>query len=237
MLNPLRLCHAGLARLLRVDPDLGPARLSEAGRYYPAAASLLAFGWFEFVEQARPVAIFVLVHAAVHTGAALVFGRRWFDYGEGFEVYSTLLGALAPFGRRRDGTLVLRNPLHGLETVRPVSGLTAVVVVLIGITAYDGVSRTVWWQTTVPSAGTLNATLGLLIALALVSAIYMLGTWGLIAREAFAHTLVPIAAGWHRRAGRLMPIPGPVCRSRSMPRCWRALGPAVGCGPPARRCR
>ena len=35
--------------------------------------------------------------------------------GDGFEVYSTLVGRLSPFGRRTDGRLVVRNPLENLD--------------------------------------------------------------------------------------------------------------------------
>lgn len=210
VLNPLRLLHAALSALLRVDRERGVAPLPEWARYWPAAASLAAFGWFELVYPGRAepasVAWFITVYAVVHTGAAVLFGRRWFERGDGFEVYSTLLGSLSPLGRRStDRALVLRNPLHGLEAVQSGPGLVGVVVVLIGTTAYDGVSRTSWWQRNVP-AGVLNATLGLSCATLLIALVFLIGTWSLVAPPEgngpaprpgdFAHTLVPIAAGY-----------------------------------------
>jgi hypothetical protein len=101
---------------------------------------------------------------------------------------------------------VLRNPLHGMETVPGRPGLVGVVVVLVGTTAFDGLSRTSWWLANVP-AGPVNATLGLACAILLIGLVFLLGTWSLTTADtpagemapqpaAFAHTLVPIAAGY-----------------------------------------
>lgn len=200
VLNPLRLLQSGLAWLLRVDRRQGRWVLPPQVGYWPAAVSLGVFAWFELAYPAgsepRAVAVLILTYAIVHTGAGVCFGSRWFDRGDGFEVYSTLLGALAPIGRRADGRLALRNPLNGLEAIRPSPGLAGVVVVLVGSTAYDGLSRTLWWQTTVPTAGTVNRTLGLLMVIAAIAVIYLVGTWSFVAADAFAHTIVPIAAGY-----------------------------------------
>lgn len=205
VLNPLRLVHAGLAAVLRLDPDRGAVTLPRAVGYWPAVAALVGFAWFELVypQGSVPahVAWFVLVYGAVHTLAALVFGRRWFDRGDGFEAYSALLGSLAPLGRRADGRLVLRNPLDGLDAIRPAPGLVGVIVVLVGSTAYDGLSGTLWWETTVPT-GTGIETLALVGAILVIAAIYVLGTASLVGPEAragpasFAHAIVPIAAGY-----------------------------------------
>ncbi len=224
VLNPLRLVHDGLAGVLHVDPERGLRPLPERVGYWPAAVSLAGYGWFELVypDRAEPAATatFITTYAVVHTAAAVVFGRRWFDRADGFEVYSTLLGALSPLGRRStDRALVLRNPLHGMETITGGPGLVGVVVALVGTTAYDGLSRTLWWQSTVPP-GIAIATVGLACSTLLIGVVFLLGTWSLTTRRtgipnsaglpdvglfdtdarprpgAFAHTLVPIAAGY-----------------------------------------
>lgn len=207
ILNPLRMVHAALARLLRLDPQRGLYALPERLGYWPAAASLAAFTYLELVvpERSQPdvVARFILFYAVVHTTAALVFGQRWFSRGDGFEVYSTLLGSLAPLGRRRDGRIVLRSPVDGLETIQPAPGLVAVVVTLVGSTAYDGLSRTSFWQSAIP-AGLTAGTVGLACSILLIATVYLLGTWRVVVpgqRDAptpttFAHTIVPIAAGY-----------------------------------------
>lgn len=195
--NPLRLQHDVVTRLGRIDPERGLARLPDGVGYWPAGLSLLAFGAMELVVPGRAepplVAAFVTVYAAGHLGCAVVFGRRWFDRGDGFEVYSALLGSLAPIGRRADGRPGLRNPIDGLDVLRPGPGLVGLVVVLVGTTAYDGLSGTSWWVDTVP-LDALSAALGLLGATLAVGVIYLLGSWS-TSPQAFATTLAPIAAG------------------------------------------
>ena len=216
VLNPLRLGHTALAAILRVDPEHGVLTLPERVGYWPAAASLAIYGWFELVyprhAEPIPAAIFIALYAAVHAGAAVIFGQRWFERCDGFEVYSTLLGTLAPLGRRRrDQALVLRNPLHGMEAMPGGPGLVGVVVALVGTTVYDGMSSTVWWWRTVPP-GRLASSTGLVCSILLIAVVFLLGTWSLTtARDcasgpgassagprpgAFAHILVPVAAGY-----------------------------------------
>jgi hypothetical protein len=207
VLNPLRLLQAGIAGLLRISPEVGVVGLPGWVGYWPAAVSLAVFAWFELVFPARAeplsVAVFLLVYGGLQLVAGVLFGRRWFDRGDGFEVYSTLIGALAPFGRRADGRLVLRNPLDGLAAVPLGPGLVGVVVALLGSTAYDGLSRTQWWNTLVPP-GTVTATTGLVVAFVLVGVVFGLGTFTVASTGArtgtgpvaFAPTLAPIAAGY-----------------------------------------
>lgn len=67
-------------------------------------------------------------------------GEGWFARGDGFEVWSTLLGRTSPFGRRDDGRLAVRSPLDGVDAVVPERGLVAVATVLfLGATALGGV--------------------------------------------------------------------------------------------------
>lgn len=75
--------------------------------YWPAAGGLAAFVWLELVYQdaAKPVTvlIFLLLYGLVQLIGASYFGMRWYERCDGFEVYSTLVGRLCPFGRRDDG--------------------------------------------------------------------------------------------------------------------------------------
>jgi hypothetical protein len=205
--NPLRLLHRGLRRLAPSPP--GAARLPALG-LWPAAAFLVVFLWLELVYPGRAepatVAVFLVGYAVVQLALALRFGAEWFAHGDGFEVYSTLIGRLAPWGRRADGRLVLRNPLANATAVPAVPGLAAVVVVLLGSTAFDGLSRTVFWQTGPGAANdTLSGTLGLAVMIALVAALYLLGARlsGRLAGQAervqprrYAATVIPIALGY-----------------------------------------
>ncbi len=205
-LNPLRLLHRLLSRL--TGPPSGGALPSRLG-YWPAAVVLLVFVWLELVHPDRStpvlVGIFLVNYAVVQLMAALWFGEQWFARGDGFEVYSTLLGRLAPLGRAASGHLVLRNPLRGAATLPEEPGLVAVVVVLVGSTAFDGLSRTTFWLDWPGASNTvLSGTLGLLGMIGLVALLYLLATemparmlgergrWS----RAFAHSLLPVAVGY-----------------------------------------
>jgi hypothetical protein len=205
--NPLRLLHRGLRVLLPTAPGAG--RLPALG-LWPATVALLVFLWLELVhpDRAEPatVAVFLIGYAVVQLALALWFGEEWFAHGDGFEVYSTVIARLSPWARRDDGRLVLRNPLVNATVAPADRGVTAVVVVLLGSTAFDGLSRTVFWQTGPGAADDiLSGTLGLLVMVALVAVLYVLGTRlsGRLAGQPegvqprrYAGTVVPIALGY-----------------------------------------
>ena len=101
---------------------------------------------------------------------------------------------------------MLRNPLANATIAPSVPGLTAVVVVLLGSTAFDGLSRTVFWQTGPGAANdSLSGTLGLVVMIALVLGLYVLGARlsGRLAGQPegvqprrYAGTVVAIALGY-----------------------------------------
>jgi hypothetical protein len=199
VLNPLRALHAALAGVPR-KPVTGSRALPEGVGYWPAAVGLTAFVWLELVpaDRAEPVVVgwFLLGYAVLVTAGALVFGEQWFERGDPFEVYSTLIAGLAPLGRAADGTVVLRNPLRGLAAITPAAGLVAVLAVWWGSTVFDGVSGTTTWINWSSSAhgGPALATAVLLALCGLVGASYRLAT-GSMARP-LVTTLVPIAVGY-----------------------------------------
>ncbi|MER7762849.1 hypothetical protein [Streptomyces sp. NPDC097619] len=184
-----------------------PARIG----LWPAAVGLLAFTWLELVAPEPAARTTLLCALAVHLLGQLAlaarYGEAWFAHGDPFEAYSTLLARLAPLGRRADGRLVLRNPLHGLDATPEQPGLVATLCVLLGSTAYDGISDHPDWIDTLqtsPLGRTATATLGLLAITLLVGALYGLCAGatrllsGATARPAtaFAHSLLPIALGY-----------------------------------------
>jgi hypothetical protein len=218
LLNPLRTISAGLARLAG-DPDQERTRpMPPWLDYWPAAVALVAFTWLELVypyrDQPYTLLVFFVVYAWVQLAAAFRYGQDWYARGDGFEVYSTLIALLCPFGRRADGRLALRNPLAGLATLRPAPGLVAVVCALLGSTAFDGLSRTRWWTDltldTDTSVNILLGTAGLLACIAVVAGTYTAATHAgeryRRARPArdpndrldrqFVHSLVPILVGY-----------------------------------------
>ena len=207
--NPLRTLHAGLARL--TGPAPAEDRLPALG-YWPAAVALLCFVWLELVlpgrAEPRTVGVFLVLYGVVQLVAALWFGAGWFARGDGFEVYSSLLGRLSPFGRRQDGRLVVRSPLDGVDGLPLQWGLVAVVMVLVGSTGFDGLSRTQFWQAGPGKNAYLSAvpgTLGLLAMIGLATVLFVGATvlGGVLTGGPrwqqpvlYAHSLVPIAAGY-----------------------------------------
>ena len=215
LVNPLRTLHRLIAEILRTPATQGlrplPARLG----WWPAAVGLLAFTWLELAAPDRATLPVLRTWFGLYIGvtmfAAALYGSGWFDRGDAFEAYSTLIGRLAPFGRREDGRLVARSPLQSLDTVRPEPGLVAVVVVLIGSTAFDGLSNSPAWIRAVQGNvdATLAATVGLLCTIGIFGLAYYVATSlaGILAgplvpvsRRAlpglFAHSLIPIAVGY-----------------------------------------
>jgi hypothetical protein len=218
LLNPLRTVSAVLARLSG-DPQEGAVRPLPPGLgYWPAAAGLFAFTWLELAygEADLPIAVlvFMVVYGLAQLGAATRYGRAWFERGDAFEAYSTVIGHLSPVARDADGRLVLCSPLAHLATLPRAPGMVAFVSVMLGSTGFDGVTRMSWWGdltagwdlwmvVAVSTAG-LAASAGvvaLTFTLAVETSKHLLGDRlpavadGGLAR-AFAHSLVPIAVGY-----------------------------------------
>lgn len=144
-----------------------------------------------------------------------VFGSRWFDNADPFEVYFSLVSRLSPWGRlsrAHDGAagrLVIRNPLDNLDgtVVRP--GLVVVLAVLLGSTAFDSFSVSNYWLATTAQSGGLNPQLRDTLVLGgfvlFVGATFSVGAVtapGLTRKQRvampgiLAHCLVPIVVGY-----------------------------------------
>ncbi len=211
--NPLRTIHRLISAASGSDPRIGLRDVPAYVGYWPGVAGLAAFAWLELVmpdrADPRTLGVIIVGYAALHLVAASVYGADWFERGDAFEVYSTLIGRLSPIGRRPDGVLVVRNPLDGLTGLVSEPGLVAFVVVLLGSTAFDGVTRSRWWksfagaQTGWPAVPKYTG--GLVACCAVVGVTYVVAT-RLAGREAgadpgplpdaFVHSVVPIAVGY-----------------------------------------
>ncbi len=206
-ISPLRTIAAGISSVMRGDEKWIP----DSWGMWPAAISLFTFVWLELVypdaSLPRVVAIYITIYVVFHIIMGVLYGQDWFEQGEGFEVYSTLVGRLAPFARSERGW-VLRNPMHGLALTPPTKGLVAVVTVLLGSTAFDGMTRTPFWKDLIADQDgfiyLFSGTVGLLGAILAVSGIYyvamrMTSSWLPDKRSLlgdFAPSLVPIAIGY-----------------------------------------
>lgn len=213
--SPLRTLHLLLARGARLDPDTGPVRLPDRLGYWPGAVALAGFVWLELAAPDRatvPVVFLAfVVYVVVMLLGATAFGAGWFARADPFEVYSSLAARLAPVGRRRDGVLVWRSPFDGLDSTPVAPGLAAVVLVLLGSTAYDSLSNAPEWVRLGQDSGvdpTVLGTLGLAGAVGLLGLAYVLvtrATGAMAERPAggrgqlpaqFAHSILPIALGY-----------------------------------------
>jgi hypothetical protein len=214
LINPLRTVHLIGCRLLLRAPTKGFLPPPTGLGLWPGALAILSFGWLELVAPDRATTHVLTLYLAGYTvwvlGGAVLFGDRWIRQGDGFEIISDLYGRLSVLGRRADRELVLRSPLNGIAGLRKVAGTAAVVCVLLGTTAYDGLSSAPWWATWVQEAALparVAATGGLLGVVAVVGVTYLgatalsgrlSGTPELAARmpRELAHTVVPIALGY-----------------------------------------
>jgi hypothetical protein len=203
------------------EPLPYPDRL---GRW-PAVAGILAFAICELCWAAArdpaPLAVLMLVYLVIQfVGMSLYGVEAWTRRGDAFGVWFGLLARLAPVGRRADGMLVLRPPVVSTTGLTALAGTTALLLVGIGSTAFDGAKEGPLFGGLVsdlqdgfvdlglsPGFGLdLAFVIGLAIAVAAVAAIWTLAVAGmpiaqlrLSRRELgrrFAHSLIPIAAAY-----------------------------------------
>ena len=211
-----------VARVAPAEPLEYPERLGRR----PAAVGILFFGIVELCwaagREPQTLALLGLLYLVVaFVGMSLYGVEPWTRNADPFGVYFGLFASLAPL-TRRDGVLYARLPVTGAVGIPAVRGLVALLVMSIGITAFDGGSEGTVFNSIAPHlqdfftslgfglgrALELTFVVGLAVTLLLVAAIF----WGAIAgmgqqglREprsrgelglALAHTLVPIAAAY-----------------------------------------
>jgi hypothetical protein len=228
LLNPWRAVGrltgwiaARFARDALPEPLPYPDRLG----HWPAAAGILGFTICELcwaaAKDPAPLAVLMLVYLAIQLVGMSLYGvEAWTRRGDAFGVWFGLLALLAPVGRRADGWLVLRPPVVSATRLAAATGTTALLLVGIGSTAFDGAKEGPLFNgvvTDLQDAFTgigaskgfgleLAFVVGLAISIAVVSAIWAIGVLGMPRTELrlsrrelsrrFAHTLVPIAAAY-----------------------------------------
>lgn len=220
-ISPVRTINLLFAKISGADPGAGILTYPERLGYWPAAIGLYAFVWMELVYPHRldlgPLRLWLAAYIAVMLVGGALFGTRFFERADPFEVYSTLVSKLSVWGRRQVGgyrELALRSPLQNLATVEVRPGLAAVVAVLLGSTAFDSFTGSSLWIQFVQTNETIAASpwlgevvtnLGLLGSVLVVGAIYALGTMltpvdAPTRRSALpgqlAHSIMPIVVGY-----------------------------------------
>lgn len=208
VLNPLR----SIAALLRARRSAPPPPIPGWLQGWPAEAAVLTVLWIELVSDSggspRTLGGFAAGYALVHVVAGARYGQQWFARNDGFEVYSALFARAAPLGRGPDGALVLRGPLRALGQEPAGDDPTLLVLVLLGGTAFDGLSATDGWTRALARTERdeylLLGTVGLIgcIGAAVVSYAAALRLMRRVSRSdldlyrAFAPALIPVAAGY-----------------------------------------
>lgn len=202
LVSPMRTINLLLARVTGGDPASGVYRYPERLGYWPAGVGLFAFVWQELVNPQSTLIGSVRLWLSVYVAAMLIgsalFGDTWFKRADPFEVYSSLVGRLAPIGRRGDGALVLRSPLTGLDGVHVAPGLVAVLSVLFGSTAFDSYQDKLSWIDFVARQSIPSELTNTLALLAFTGAVAL--TFSLAAMATGASTHVPRS----RLPGRLV---------------------------------
>ena len=187
---------------------------------WPVVLGLVAFGWLELIyhDHDNPALLASLALAyfiLMLIGMALFGIEAWSERGDAFGGYFGLFARLACLDVR-ERALWLRRPLSGVTSLSQEPGTLALVLVILGITTFDGASNGVVWNMLQPHVQSffsglglgdtpsdeLADSLGLLLAIAVVSGFYWLGVLGMRSISerftalrlacTFAHALVPI---------------------------------------------
>ena len=210
-ISPVRTINLAFAKLSGSDPETGIFTYPERLGHWPAALGLYAFVWLELVypysTELGPVRLWVAAYVAVMLVGGALFGNRFYERADPFEVYSTLASRMSVWARR-DGRLLVRSPLANLDATPVRPGLVGVVAVLFGSTAFDSFKDSSTWIKFVQREDVskyLADNLALLAFCVGVGVIFAVGTMltGLgddLRRRAlpdlFAHSVVPIVIGY-----------------------------------------
>ncbi len=210
-ISPVRTINSVFAGLTGSDPERGvfeyPARLG----YWPAALGLFAFVWLELVyphsAELGPLRLWCAVYVALMLLGGALFGSSFYERGDPFEVYSSLVARLSVWGRR-DGRLLVRSPLANLDSTPVAPGLVAIMGVLFGSTAFDSFKDSSFWVRYTQSSSVSTVLLdnlalitfcaGVALILAVGSALTGVGpeTQRRDLPNRFAHSIIPIVVGY-----------------------------------------
>ncbi len=214
--SPLRTM-ASLAALIGARFDL--RRRHDIGDW-PAVVALAAFVWLELAYH-DPASPQVLAWALVSYSMwavvpAVVLGTQWTDRADGLGWWFSAVSTMSPWASRRQSdpdsndapARGIRSPFVGAVRLDTRQETAMALLVVIGATTFDGVSRlSVWSDITGDRFGwdaTLYASLGLLWTISAATAIYHLACRvadrrlppGSASARRFAPTLIPIAFGY-----------------------------------------
>ncbi|MBW0145898.1 hypothetical protein [Marinobacter arenosus] len=115
-----------------------------------APAGLLAIAWIELTsdwsEDPQTVGLLLIAYLLVALVGGLAFGEQWFRVADPLSRIFAALGRVAPLSVTSATVLRVRPPGEGLlSKAEPIRGEVALVIGLIGIVLFDGLSETLVW--------------------------------------------------------------------------------------------
>jgi hypothetical protein len=209
-ISPVRSINWLFAKLSGSDPDEGVFEYPERLGYWPAAVALYAFVWIELVYRSPTdlpsVRFWCAAYVAVMLIGGALFGNRFYERADPFEVFSSLIAKLSVWSVR-DEKLIMRSPLANLDSVVVLPGLIGVTGVLFGSTAFDSFRESTPWVKFVQSSdisGIVLANLALLVFCLVAMGVFAVGSMLTGVEEVrrpqlpdqFAHSIIPIVAGY-----------------------------------------
>jgi len=160
-------------------------------------------------ESPRLIGIAATIYTAVMVTGTWLWGRGWLRSNDLFAALFALLGAMAPIGRDETGSLRLRLPLVGLASLVMTPAMTAVLLVVLGGTTFDGFSESEVGRGLFDGSDKWGLAsfkfVGLLVSIVVIAALFLIATrfsasstgtsWSSAIAD-FAPSLVPIAFGY-----------------------------------------
>lgn len=142
---------ADLGARIRARSGRRPVRPRSRGtgdRWW-AVATIFGFLWLELAyhrgAEPRMIGAFLITYSALMLGGAAWRGKGWVRDADGFGVLFSLLAAMAPLYRNESGKLSLRKPVAGLAALEVTPATARFVLVVLGATTFDGLSRSSFW--------------------------------------------------------------------------------------------
>lgn len=160
--NRVRKASRGERRRVELNADshAEPPRWASASL---AVGAVAVFLWMELAypepSETRLLGWLIFVYTILVLTGASIWGRRWLRESEGFAVLFSMIGSMGIFFSgseeiageaaedrdRRTSPVRIRWPMTGLAKLEMTYLRTALVLVVLGSTTFDGLSGTLWW--------------------------------------------------------------------------------------------